>query len=254
MLINHEEYRKMFEAEEKLWWYKILHEKVLKAIQKEGFSKEISILDAGCGTGGLMQFLKSKGFDNIQGFDFSPSAVAFTKSRGLKVQHASVDSLSALFQKDSFDVIICDDVFYALEETQIKAAFENISALLKPKGIFITNNNAFRAFYGIHDIAVGGKHRFVLADFKKYTFSTDLKIKYSTYWSFFLSPLILLVRQWQQFQIKRNGVDVAHISSDVSVPPKILNGFFYYFVKLEELILRKGFFGSSLFLTLKKSV
>ena len=47
-----EEYKMMYDAEEKLWWYSILHEKVLAEIVKKYRDNDnISILDIGCGTG-----------------------------------------------------------------------------------------------------------------------------------------------------------------------------------------------------------
>ena len=69
MLINSSEYEKMYQTEEKLWWYKILHEKVLEVIilffQE---NKSIKILDAGCGTGGMLEILKKNDYINIQEF------------------------------------------------------------------------------------------------------------------------------------------------------------------------------------------
>ena len=254
MLINHDEYLKMYEAEEQLWWYKILHEKVLKAIKSAGFQKSIKILDAGCGTGGLMSFLIKNGYTDIVGFDYSESAVFFSTQRELNVQQSSIDQLPELFSENSFDVIICDDVFYALEESQIQNAFKNITKLLKSDGIFITNNNAFDCFYGIHDIAVGGKHRFTLSSILKFTQNIKLKVEYFSYWSWVLSPLILLVRQWQQLIIKFKQIDLSKVVSDVSVPAAPVNSFFYFLVKLEEKIIDKGFFVSSLFLVFKKSL
>ena len=83
MLINEYEYQRMFEAESHLWWYKILHEKILKLISLNKNDKNLKILDAGCGTGGLITFLKKNGYLNIKGFDYSDAAVSFCKQRNL---------------------------------------------------------------------------------------------------------------------------------------------------------------------------
>lgn len=251
MLINHEEYQAMFEAEETLWWYRILHEKVEKQIEQLGKGKDIAILDAGCGTGGLLQFLKNKGYTNLQGFDYSESAVFFARKRGFDVKHFSIDDITQHYKPQQFDVIVNNDVVYALEKEQIKRAFQSIPSLIKPNGIFITNNNAFSLFYGTHDIAVGGKHRFTLADFTPY-FSPTFQLEKYTYWSFFLSPLILLVRLAQQIQIKLGLVDTSKIESDVKIPSPWLNNFFYQLVKMEEKIFTKTPFGSSLFMCIRK--
>ena len=246
---SEEEFKMMYEAEEKLWWYRILHEKILAEIQlKFGLNKDISILDIGCGTGGLLSFLQQQNYTNLQGNDYSEHSIHFSKLRNLNVQKLNIDDIKTAFQTQNFDVIICNDVFYCLGKEQIFKALQNIETLLKPNAIFLSNNNAFNVFYGTHDIAVGGKWRFTLKDFQKFTVKTSLKIQYYSYWTWMLSPLVLAIRISQQIQLKLGLIDTSKLVSDVSVPPDWLNNMFYRIVKLEEKILKKGFFGSSLFL------
>lgn len=243
----------MFDAEEKLWWYRFLHQKVLKSLQERyGEDTSIQILDAGCGTGGLMTFLIKAGYTNIVGFDYSVSAVQFSQERGLPVTQLSIDDIYNKFSERNFDVIICDDVICTLEVKQIADAFKNIDKLLKPSGIFITNNNAFAAFRGTHDIAVGSKHRFTRQTIKQYYQPTGFKLLKSTYWSLVLSPLILAVRQFQQLQIRLNLVDESKLVSDVSVPPSFVNKTLYALVKLEEKLIGSSPVGSSLYTVFEK--
>jgi 2-polyprenyl-3-methyl-5-hydroxy-6-metoxy-1,4-benzoquinol methylase len=250
---SEQEFKMMYEAEEKLWWYRILHEKILAEIQaKFASNKDISILDIGCGTGGLLHFLQQNNYTNLQGIDYSDSSIYFSKLRNLNVQKLSIDDILTVFQKQQFDVIICNDVFYCLGKIQIINALQNISTLLNPVGIFLSNNNAFNTFYGTHDIAVGGKWRFTLKDFQGFIAKTSLNIQYHSYWTWVLSPLVLAIRISQQIQLKLGLIDTSKLVSDVSVPPDFLNEMFYRLVKMEEKILKKGFFGSSLFLRFRK--
>jgi SAM-dependent methyltransferase len=253
MLSSREEYQMMYDSEEKLWWYKILHEKILKEIVKKfGHNKNIKILDAGCGTGGLMSFLIQHRYTNIEGFDFSEDAVSFCKERKLKVQQIDLTNFDSEFVDASFDVIINDDVLYQFEDEVIVKAIKNLERKLKPIGILISNNNAFEIFYGTHDIAVGGLQRFTKSNFEKYLSQTGMEIQSHAYWSLFLSPLILSVRLLQQFQLKFNLINRAEIKSDVSVPGNFVNNTLYRIVKLEEKIFGNGGFGSSLFLVITK--
>lgn len=248
-----EEFKMMYEAEEKLWWYKILHEKILAEIkQKFTSNKDISILDIGCGTGGLLSFLQQHSYINLQGIDYSDNSISFLKLRNLNVRKANIDNIDVIFQNQQFDVIICNDVFYCLDKPQIINALQNINALLKTNAIFLSNNNAFKFFYGTHDIAVGGKWRFTLKDFQEFTAKTSLKIQYHSYWTWMLSLLVLTIRTTQQIQMKLGLIDTSKLVSDVSVPPDWLNDLFYRIVKMEEKISKKGFFGSSLFLRIGK--
>ncbi len=253
MLINSSEYQAMFDAEEKLWWYKILHEKVLAFIQARQLSKDIKILDAGCGTGGLIAFLRNNGYDHCKGFDFSEDAVSLSRSRGFDVSQIDITKISEYFPDQVFDIIICNDVLYQFEDSEISGIFKGLFSKLSPGGFLISNNNAFEIFSGTHDIAVGSKKRFRLDDFAGYSnVSGVFNVHSHTYWSLFLSPLILLIRSIQRLQIKLNLVDLDNIKSDVEIPSTLVNSILYNIVKLEERLFKRAPFGSSLFLILKK--
>lgn len=236
----------MFEAESHLWWYKILHEKILKLISLNKNDKNLKILDAGCGTGGLLTFLKKNGYLNIKGFDYSDAAVSFCKQRNLDVIKADITNFDLSFN-EKFDVIICNDVLYQFENESITNIFQGLFSRLKDDGMLISNNQAFDIFSGTHDIAVGAKQRFTI---RKIEYLVTLAnpsyvVKYSNYWSLFLSPLILIIRLNQKFKIYFNLIDINNIKSDVSIPNSILNKAFYKIVKLEEFLIKKSPFGSS---------
>ena len=57
MLNKKEEYKKMSIVEQSHWWYKILHKLVLDTLIQHLPSKDSIILDAGCGSGGLINYL-----------------------------------------------------------------------------------------------------------------------------------------------------------------------------------------------------
>jgi len=241
------EYEKMFAVEQKLWWYRILHEKVLSSIRARFSSKNISILDAGCGTGGLLAFLRKEGYTNIAGFDGSADAVRLCKERGFEVSHLFFNSIDIFSPATAYDVIICNDVFYCLENEDVIKALRYFRLHLRPNGIFISNNNAFAAFYGTHDIAIGGKRRYEKADLEALAQQTGFGVVSAGYWSFFLSPLILAIRQWQAFKLKKGWEKADTIVSDVALPSNLVNRVLYYLVKLEEKLIPNSPFGSSLF-------
>lgn len=255
MIGKKEEYEKMFRLEEQLWWYRTLHERVMKVIRNRfGNRRDIRILDAGCGTGGLLHFLRREGYSALQGLDGSADGVAFCLERDLPVEQLNLNNLADYFPdktKASFDVIVCNDVFCYFDDPALVQLLKQLAYRLKPDGILITNNNAFDAFKGSHDLAVGSTRRFVRNDFDRLLPDTQLKIQQSTYWSLVLSPLILLIRQWQSLRL-RIGNSSEEPPSDVYMPGRWINEVLYFVVKLERHWLPRTPFGSSLFMVLTR--
>jgi len=250
------EYEKMFRVEQQLWWYRILHERVLAAMQKQfGNRTDIRLLDAGCGTGGLLSYLRERGYTNTEGLDGSEDAVAFCHERGLNVSQLNLLNLKDWLPDtthEAFDVVVCDDVFCYFNDEQLTQLMRELGQRAKPGGLLITNNNAFAVFKGSHDLAVGSTRRFVLADIEKLLPGTGLRIQHSTYWSLVLSPLILAIRQWQTMQLRFGWQSIDQPHSDVYLPPNWLNNLFYTIVRAEGNVLPRTPFGSSLFVVLRK--
>lgn len=243
----------MFEVEDRMWWYKTLHDRVIEEIKSYSNDyRSLKILDAGCGTGGLLTRLGAEGIRDTEGFDYNEHAVEFSKSRGLPVSRKNITRLD--YPAESFDVVISDDVLYQFEDPELMAALHGIYRVLKPGGIFITNNNAFSVFGGTHDIAVGSRRRFVKTDFDRFlTAIPGFRIRKATYWSLFLSPLILGVRLFQKLQLKTGRVKAGEVRSDVSLPSEPVNCLLYRICTWERRLLKRAPFGSSLFLVIRKS-
>lgn len=253
MIDNRHEYQKMYAVESKLWWYKILHDKVLTQIRQHfGANKpDIKILDAACGTGGLLIFLQKNGFINSSGFDFSEHAVEFSLERKLDVGPGDLKSVEKFRPLETYDVICCNDALYFLTDAEILHTLSVFKRRLRPNGIILINIHAFEAFSGTHDLAVGSTRRFVLRDFQKFAKQVPLKISYNTYWPFLLSIPIWAVRQYQKYQIKKGYVQIRDAGSDVNYPGNLINNLLLFTTKAEEILLSRAPWGSSLFMVLK---
>jgi len=252
MIDNRQEYQSMYDVERQLWWYQILHERVLYQIKKQfNTNKEISILDAACGTGGLLSFLKENGYQHLTGFDYSQHAIEFSKERELDVSFGDLKDIDAFRNTATFDVISCNDALYFLSDQEIIRALQLFKKRLNPNGLIIINIHAHEAFSGTHDVAVGSSRRFVLDDFVRYAKEANLKIDYSTYWPFFLSLPIWVVRKWQRYQMRTGKINKAELHSDVSYPGDFVNGILKTVTTMEGVFLPAAPFGSSLFMILK---
>ncbi|AQG80342.1 class I SAM-dependent DNA methyltransferase [Spirosoma montaniterrae] len=246
--MNVDEYEKMFRLEGRLWWYKILHERVAEALTTHfGTNRNVAILDLGCGTGGLLNYLHRQGYTHLRGLDGSADAVAFCHERGLAVSQLDLNQLTDFEPATNYDAIVCNDVFCYFDDPALTRLLSALAHRLKPGGLLISNNNAFNVFRGQHDLAVGSSRRFVVANFERLLPPAGLRIGRATYWSLALSPLILLMRQWQSLQLKMGWRTEANAQSDVYLPAPWLNETLYRIVKVEQKLLPRTPFGSSLF-------
>ena len=253
MIENRLEFQRMYEVERKLWWYQVLHRKVLSQIKKhfKALDPELRILDAACGTGGLLSFLKENGYENSIGFDYSRHAIDFSLERNLDVSFGDLKNVNDFRPGETFDVICCNDALYFLTDHEIVSALTAFKSRLNKNGIILINIHAFEAFSGTHDLAVGSSRRFTLSNFRSYAGLANLNITFKTYWPFALSLPILLVRQWQKYQISTSKIKAEIPDSDVSYPGDVINGLLRSTTFFEEFILKSAPFGSSLFMVLK---
>jgi len=248
MIGKHDEYEKMFRLEQRLWWYRILHGRVVQAIQRRfGPRRDVRILDAGCGTGGLLSYLAGAGYTHLRGIDGSTDAVAFSRQRGLNVELLNLHDLDPFAPGETFEVIVCNDVFCYFDDAALHSLLRGLRRRLAPGGLLVSNNNAFAIFRGSHDKAVGSQRRFVQADFERLAPEAGLRIGHTAYWSLALAPLILAVRLWQSFQLKVGLQHPDQPASDVYFPGTLVNETLYRLVRAEQTVLPRGPFGSSLF-------
>jgi len=105
-------------------------------------NKSKSILDFGCGNGGLLLELQDLGYEKIAGID--PSAVCVKNIQENKI-NASIGSLFNHGCKNKFDLIIFTHVFEHI--CDLKTALQNIKPLLNKDGlVYIETPDASRYY------------------------------------------------------------------------------------------------------------
>jgi SAM-dependent methyltransferase len=230
------------------WWYKSLHGLVLSTIKNQFICKNISILDAGCGTGGLLEYLRAHRYNILEGFDISTKAVSFARSKQLNIK---LKDLKTYKQKNStYDVIISNDTMYFFELNDQKGILEEFYKSLNNNGIVILNLPSFNFFKGIHDEAVGIKNRFKKSMVYDMIDKSKYEIVKEVYWPFLLSPIIFIVRFLQRIRLIINKNQ--SIKSDLDLPIDFVNKALFKIVKLENYLFPSKPFGSSLFIVLRK--
>jgi len=250
-VLSPDEYAKMADVEEFHWWYRTLHKLVLDIIRRYRPGRDIAILDAGCGTGGLMDYLRRHGYRNLKGVDFANVAVEWCHRRNLDVQQGNLTDFGSLYAEASADVIVSNDTLYFFQKQEQENVVEQFWRVLKPGGLLILNLPALRAFRGIHDISVGIKVRFSKADTRRLLKENLFDVVKEMHWPFLLSTVIYAVRLSQRVKMRRNPH--FQIRSDVNLPREPMNRIFLELTLFENRMLARRPFGSSLLLVGRKN-
>lgn len=243
--MNEIEYKTMFDAEGRHWWYVGLHDLIVSFLQKQtGNRRALNIFDAGCGTGRLMQILQ--GFGRVSGCDISDIAIGYCRIRNLPSAFQA-DLNTAELGRDCFDVITSIDVLYHKGIHNDALVIEKFYKALKPGGILIINLPAYNFLRSSHDIAVHTKKRYTKKELLALLEKAGFDVMKISYRISFLFPPIFLCRLGRSFLLKKTGKNEHR--SDVDFPPDLVNKFLIQINIMENYFLEKLClpFGSSVF-------
>jgi len=191
----------MRSVEDHYWWYQALRQHVAASIDPA--RPNFSLLDAGCGTGGMLAALREKFPEaELTGIDASEQGVELTAGRdlGARLAAASVNELP--FPTDSFDFVVSLDVWSHAGVDDALAAHET-HRVLHPDGRLILNLAAFEFLKGAHDCAVDVDRRFTRLQVRTLLEGAGFEIERLTYWNATLMPPIALVRWLSRMRLAR---------------------------------------------------
>lgn len=238
--MNDTEYRQLAEFEDRLWHFEALHDHVRRVLSQHPLPPNAALLDAGCGTGGLLRRL-TKWFPahQFRGLDVAPLAVQLARERtSCPIDEGSVTALP--FADACFDAITSIDVLYHLERPA--EALREYARCVRPGGLVVINVPAYRWLWSYHDTAVNSYHRFTRAEIKGLLQDAGLKPIYATYWNTLLFPAIVIRRKL--LPAPRDG------TSDVRAYSPLISTILRTLLTIERTWLKTGLtlpFGSSVF-------
>jgi SAM-dependent methyltransferase len=228
------EYHRMARMEAHLWWYRSLHADLLDLIHAHfGARRDIRVLDAGCGTGGFLSYLRRAGYTHCAGLDISPLAIAFCRDHGLDVAQGSIADAAALAARGKADLIVAMDVICSLpDESQRIAFLRAASKQLNAGGLLIVQTPAFALLGGVHDLAVGVNKRYTQAGMRKLLEAAGIDACRLRYRLLLLTPLVFVARSLQRLRL-RFAREVT-IESDVKMPPGPVNALLFHVQRFED--------------------
>jgi SAM-dependent methyltransferase len=235
-----EEYVKLAQVEDRMWYFRSLHGHFRRELQRSHLPEHAAILDAGCGTGGLIARLRGVGPGwRFTGLDFMPLACELARERcgpEIPIHEGSVEALP--FPDGTFDAVLSSDVLCQIDHPE--TALAEFRRVLRPGGMALINVPAYRWLWSYHDESVGTKHRFTRAQLARLLAAAGFTVGTLTHWNALPFPLI-----WA----KRKLVGSKE-SSDVKLYPAPVEWALSGVMALEHAWLRVGgawAWGSSVF-------
>lgn len=238
------EFRKMFELEDTHFWFLGKRFCIDAILNGPPHPSKNRILDIGCGTGGTTAFLKKYGA--VVGLENDPYAYRYAKSRNLQVRMGSADKLP--FGDATFDMVTFLDVLYHQNITDMGKVIQEAGRVLSKRGEILITDSALPLLWSEHDKVMKAKRRFTIPELVQLLKANGFIIQKSSYYFFFLFPVLI---------IKRKMVDAIgrRYQSDVQRLPEWVNTCGLLLMKMESFLLRYITFpyGSSLIIYAKKN-
>ena len=234
------EYERMHAVEDRMWWYRGLRTLVAAELARtlRGVLAADPVLDAGCGTGGMLACLGATVAGHpTMGLEYDAGAASLAAAKaGRPVASGSVNEMpfddAALGAYVSLDVLCHGGV-------DPDRALSEARRCLKPGAIALFNLPAYDWLLSAHDKRVHNVRRFTRGQARALLAGHGFRLLRSTYWNTLLFPLMLLHRL-----IGSDDRD-----SDVRDYPKWLDALFSAALAIERAAIATGLslpFGGSL--------
>jgi len=212
-----EDYEYLYRLEEDFWWFAGMREITATLLDPFLPPRDRVILDAGCGTGGNLEWLaRYAGAGRVVGIDLISTALEFCRERKHeRLARASATDLP--FAGESFDLVTSFDVLVQIpgrgaDDQAIREMFR----VLKPGAVAFVRGAAYEWMKSGHDQALDTQRRYNLDELREKLKRAGFEILRETYANSLLFPIAAIRR----LLLKRLGL--AGEGSDVKPLPQSL--------------------------------
>ncbi len=239
-----DEYRKLAEVEERMWYFRTLNRRMAHWLGRLLPAGPARVLDAGCGTGGLIKALQQTNpVWRVTGLDFSPVACELARERTrAEVVQGSIMELP--FGPGGFDAVLACDVLSQVDDDAL--ALRECARCVRPGGPVLANVPAYPWLRSYHDVATETKNRYTKMRLTDMFRAAGFEVVFATYVNSLTLPLLIA---------RRKVFKPTNPTSDVHLYPAPVEAVFRGMTTLEYQFTRRGWplpAGSSVFVAGRK--
>lgn len=176
-----------------MWYFRALNRRVAHWLGKLLPAGPARVLDAGCGTGGLIRALRAAHADwQVEGLDFVPLACDLARERtGVAITQGSITAMP--FGDAAFDAIATCDVVCQVDDAA--GAIREFARCVRPGGVVVVNAPAYAWLWSYHDDAVQSKRRFTRPELVALFRAAGLEVAFASYANSLVLPLVVARRK-----------------------------------------------------------
>jgi SAM-dependent methyltransferase len=212
------EYEILAATESYHWWHggmRAIVAATLDPLYNTNTRHDLRILDAGCGTGGNVRFLRRYG--HVVGLDLAPEALELGAAQ-LRGVLARGSVLGLPFASASFDLVTSFDVLYHRGVPDETVALREVRRILRPGGRLLIRLPAYEFLRSKHDRAVHTRRRYTASAVRHLLHEAGFTMERCTYINSLLFPVPLAQRL-----LERAVPALEQQDSDMTPPSPLLN-------------------------------
>jgi SAM-dependent methyltransferase len=240
----------MYQEEHSHWWYAGMRDVVLSLLPRSSLPQGPRALDAGCGTGYFMGWLREHYRARAIGIDGHPYGLALCRRRGER-DLVRGDVAELPFTNEAFDLVTSFDVLSEVQDENSRAlALGEFRRVLKPGGKLVVRVPAYEWLRSSHDAGVSTHHRYGGKELRDAILKTGFQPVRLTFANTILFPVAILWRMLKRARLAPPGSDVRSSTRGASW----MNSALRSVLKTEAAFLRKSSlsFGLSVFVVASK--
>jgi len=206
--MNPDEYRAVYRLEEDHWWYAGMRRIAAALLASSGLPSVERVLDAGCGTGYNLAWLRGLCGREVAGLDLYPEALRFSSLRGERL--LARGSMAALPYRDaSFDLVTAfDSLSHVAEASGRERSVAEFHRVLKRRGVLFVRVAAFEWLRTSHDDEILTRRRYGAGELGRSLRAAGFEIVRLTFANTLLFPLAVAWRALKRLGLAPQGSDV----------------------------------------------